>query len=61
MREAIARIKRFKRLREAINKREEDLIRRGLDNIEELKRIEKEERNAASSSEVPLNLIIIFE
>ena len=37
------------------------MIRRGLDNIEELERIEKEERDAAGSSEVPFNLIITLE
>ena len=37
------------------------MIRRKLDNIEELKRIEEEERNAIGSSEVPFNPIIIFE
>ena len=61
MREAMARMERFERLREALNKREEDLIRRGLDNIEELERIEEEKRNAAGSFEVPLNPITIFE
>ena len=37
------------------------MIRYGLDNIEELKRIEEEERNATGSSEVPFDPIIVFE
>ena len=57
MREAIARMERFERLREALSKREEDLIRRSLDNIEELERLEDEERAARGSSEVPFNPI----
>ena len=61
MREAIARIERFKRLREVLKEYKLEMIRYRLDNIEELERIEKEERNIASSSEVPFNLIIIFE
>ena len=61
MREAIARMERFKRLRKVLKKRKLEIIRRGLDNIEELERIEKEERNAAGSSEVPFNLITMLE
>ena len=61
MREAITRIERFKRLRKVLKERKLEIIRRGLDNIEELKRIEREERNAIGSSEVPFNLIIAFE
>ena len=61
IREAIARIERFERLREALSKREEDLIRRNLDNIEELERIENEERAARGSSEVPFNPIIALK
>ena len=61
MREAMARMERFKRFREALSKREEDLIRRNLDNIEELERFENEERAARGSSEVPFNLITALE
>ena len=61
MREAMARIERFRRLREVLKERKLEIIRRGLDNIEELKRIKEEERNAAGSSEIPFNLIIVFE
>ena len=61
MREVIARMERFERLREALNKREEDLIRRGLNNIEELERLEDKERTARGSSEVPFNPIITLE
>ena len=61
MREAIARIERFKRLRNILKERKLEIIRRGLDNIEELERIEKEERDAAGSSEVPFDFIITFE
>ena len=61
IREAIARMERFKRLREVLKERELEIIRRKLDNIEELERIEEEERNAAGSSEVPFDLIIVFE
>ena len=61
MREAMARMERFERLREALSKREEDLIRRNLDNIEELERLEDKERAARGSSEVPFNLIIALE
>ena len=61
MREAIARIERFERLREALSKRKEDLIRRSLNNIEELERIENEKRVARGSSEIPFNLITALE
>ena len=60
IREAIARIERFKRLRKVFKERELEMIRRKLDNIEELKHIKKEERNAAGSSEVlfdPINTL----
>ena len=57
----MARMERFERLREALGKREEDLIRRSLDNIEELERLEDEERAIRGSSEVPFNLIIALE
>ena len=61
MREAIARMERFKRLRKVLKERKLEIIRRGLDNIKELERIEKEERNAAGSSKVPFDPITIFE
>ena len=61
IREAIARMERFERLREALSKREEDLIRRSLDNIEELERLEDEERAVRGSSEVPFNPITTLE
>ena len=61
IREAIARIKRFKRFRKVLKKYKLEIIRRRLDNIEELKRIKEEERNVISSSEVPFDPIIIFE
>ena len=61
MREAIARMERFERFREALSKREEDLIRRSLDNIEELERLKDEERAARGSSEVPFNPITALE
>ena len=61
MRKAIARIERFKHFRKVFKERKLEIIRRRLNNIEELKRIEEEKRNAAGSSEVPFNLIIIFE
>ena len=55
------RLKRFKRLRKALKLKEFKIIRRGLNNIKELERIEEEERNIANSSEVPFNLITILE
>ena len=55
------RLERFKRLREALKLKKFKIIRRGLNNIEELERIEEEERNAAGSSEIPFNPITIFE
>ena len=61
MREAIARIKRFKRLRKIFKERKLEIIRCGLDNIEELEHIKKEERNATGSSEIPFNPIITLE
>ena len=61
MREAIARIERFKRLRKVLKERKLEMIRRKLDNIKELEHIEKEERNAAGSSEIPFNPITAFE
>ena len=61
MRKAIARIERFKRLREVLKERKLEMIRRGLDNIKELERIEKEKRNTIGSSEVPFDPITILE
>ena len=61
IREAIARIKRFKRFRKVLKERELEIIRYKLDNIEELERIKEKERNAAGSSEIPFNPITIFE
>ena len=37
------------------------MIRRELDNIEELERVEKKERNAAGSSEIPFDPITALE
>ena len=37
------------------------MIRRGLNNIEDLERIEEEERNAAGSPEVPFDPITALE
>ena len=61
MREAMARIERFRRLRKVLKERELEIIRRRLDNIEELERIKEEKRNAANSSEVPFNPITALE
>ena len=61
MREAIARIERFKHLRKVFKEHKLEMIRHKLDNIEELERIEEKEYNAAGSSEVPFNPITIFE
>ena len=61
MREAMARMERFKRLRQVLKERELEMIRRGLDNIEELERIEKEERDTVGSSEVPFDPIAALE
>ena len=61
MREAIARIERFKRFRKVLKERELEIIRYKLDNIEELERIKEEEYNATGSSEDLFNFIIIFE
>ena len=61
MRKAIARIERFKRLREVLKERKLEMIRRSLDNIEELERIEQEKHNIAGSSEILFNPIITLE
>ena len=61
MREAIARMERFKRLRKVLKERKLKIIPRGLNNIEELERIEKEERNATGSSEILFDPIIALE
>ena len=39
-----ARLDRFERLRDSFKTRKAEVVRRGLDNIEELERIEEEER-----------------
>ena len=61
MRETIARIKRFKRLRKVLKERKLEIIRRKLNNIEELERVKQEKRNIAGSSEIPFNPIITLE
>ena len=61
MREAITRMERFRRLREILKEHKLEIIRRKLNNIEELEHIKEEERNATGSSEVPFNFIIILE
>ena len=54
-------MERFKRFRKVLKERKLEIIRRNLNNIEELERIEKEECDAAGSSEIPFNPIIILE
>ena len=61
MREAIARIKRFKRLRKVLKERKLEIIRYKLNNIKDLERIEKEKRNATGSSEIPFDFIITLK
>ena len=51
-----ARLKRFKRLRKALHEKELEMVRRGLDNIEELERIEDEERVAAQNAQWPSSI-----
>ena len=53
MESAMARWKRFERLREALKEKEMEMVRRGLDNIEELERIEEEERMEKQQSPPP--------
>jgi len=50
---ARARWKRFERLREALKEKEIEMVRRGVDNIEELERIEDEERADAQDAQRP--------
>ena len=54
-------MERFKRLRKVLKERKLEIIRRGLNNIKELERIKKEERNAAGSSEIPFDPITALE
>ena len=54
-------MERFKRFRKVLKERTLEIIRRGLNNIEELKHIEKEKRNAVSSSEIPFDPITALE
>ena len=63
MEAAMARWKRFERLQESLEEREAELIRRGLDNIEELERVEAEEKAASSlaSAPSPLDPITLLE
>ena len=53
--------KRFQRLRDILKQKESEIIRRNLNNIEDFKRIEEEERNATGLSEVPFDPIIALE
>ena len=50
-----ARLERFKRLQKALYKRELEMVRRGIENIEELERIEDKKRVIRSSSKVPFD------
>ncbi len=50
---AMARWKRFERLREVLKEKEIEMVRRGLDNIEELERVEDEERAVAQQAQRP--------
>ena len=61
IREAMARIERFKRLRKVLKEYKLEMIRHKLNNIEELERIKKEERDAAGLSEAPFDFITILE
>ena len=56
-----ARLARFERLQESLESHKLELIRRGIENIKELDRIEAEDRAAAGSSEVPFNPVIALE
>ena len=60
-RENDARLKRFERLRKALKSKEFEIIRRGLNDIKELKRVEEEKRKAINSSEILFDPITIFE
>ena len=55
------RLDRFERLRNSFKARKAKVIRRGLDNIEELERIEDEERQNSGSAKVPFNPITALE
>ena len=55
------RLDRFERLRNSFKARKVKVIRRGFNNIEELERIEDEERQSSGSAEVPFDLIIVLE
>ena len=52
---------RFERLRNSFKAREAEVIHRSLDNIEELERIEDEERQSSGSAEVPFDPITVLE
>ena len=60
-RENDARLERFRRLRKALHERELEMVRRGVENIEELERIEDEERTARGSSEVSFDPVTALE
>ena len=55
------RLDRFERLRNSFKAREAEVIRRGLNNIEELERIEDEERQNSGSAEIPFDPITVLE
>ena len=55
------RLDRFERLRDSFKAYKAEVIRRGLNNIEELKRIEDEERYSSGSTEIPFDPIIVLE
>ena len=55
------RLDRFERLRNSFKARKVEVIRRGLNSIEELDRIEDEERYSSGSAEIPFDPITIFE
>ena len=55
------RLDRFERLRDSFKTRKAEVVRRGLNNIEELERIEEEERQSSGSAEIPFNPITVLE
>ena len=55
------RLDRFERLRDSFKTRETEVVRRGLDNIEELEHIEEEERQSSGSANIPFNPITALE
>ena len=55
------RLDRFERLRNSFKARKAKVVRRGLNNIKELERIEDEERRSSGSAEVPFDPITAFE